>query len=401
MKKIYLFPFLFDFVGFLVAMRVADAAGREMGITNLQAALLVIVYSLGYLIACPLSGHFLNRRNARAWLLCGTALALLTSAPLCFTTTFWPTFGLQAVFGIAMALCFNSVQTFLRGEVPPGALGRAIARYTFAWSAGIGCGFLFAGLFKSLGSPWPLALCSALACLLVFILVLTHQPRDLEIESADAIVEVSTGVAAVNPRYVLVGWALCFGANFCQRPLMTFLPKFYAQMHRPAYMAGTLFFIFLLGQAGFGLYSGRLRPLLYRRGALFAVQALVGLFLALLWAFPHYLLSLIAMALLGCAYGFIYFAAVYYVSNDERSSRNVGINEAMVGGGNICGLLVSQWVLGSSGRQDALYPALMLSLVVLMAIQWLWLQGSGATAEVAVPSRAAGSFRAVLLKFLP
>ena len=371
--QIYLFPFLFDFVTFLVALRVADASGRELHLSDAQAAALVMIYSLGYMCTCPVAGHLLNRRNARAILIAATSCLLLLSGPLFFTTSFWPTFVLLGFLGIVVAFCFNSFQTFMRGEAPAGRLARTIARYTVTWSSGIACGYLLGGFLKDNGGPWALASLSTIACSVILALSISHQSRGDEHDSADGAVEEHRGSSLVDTRYVVIGWLLCFSANFSQRPLMTFLPKFFAQMHRPSAMAGFLFFILLIGQALFGYFSGRLRHALYRRGPLAIAHLLnIGL-LGALWMTSNYWISVVVMAALGSVYGFIYFAAVYYVSNDLRSSRNVGINEAMVGAGNILGLLLSQFFMNRFSDPQAVYPVLMATLAALAILQLGWL----------------------------
>ena len=373
--RIYLFPFLIDFVLFLVMLRVSDAAGREMHLSNLQAASFVIAYSLAYLIACPLAGRVLGNGNSRQLLVVSVVALLLCSVPVFFTRTFGPTLWLMVALGVAVAFAFNSLQSFLRGESKHGALSRTIAKYTLSWSMGIACGFLLGGVLLDIGGALSLAAFSILACGAILLMVLTHRTRDSEFVSADGVIENPAGGALpVDSRYVVIGWILCVSANFSQRPLTTFIPKLAAEQNNAAWVAGSLLFALYLCQATGGFRSRRWRHLLYRRGPLITVQLLIAGLTAVLWQSPGFMVSLIAMLLLGLAYGFVYFSCVYYVSNDVNSARSVGINEAMVGVGTILGVFVCEAIMRYAGNPDAFYPVTIFAMLAFVTVQWFWLK---------------------------
>lgn len=379
--KIYSFPFLIDLITFLVMLRLADAAGREMHLSNLQTSWLMVSFSACFLVTCLLVGRLLNTANARPILLVSMAALMLLAAPLFFTAAFWPTLWLFSAYGVMVAAAFNSFQTFMRGEAPAGSLGLTVARYTISWSTGIACGFLLGGFLKNWGGPVALAAFSTLACLAVIVLVITHRGRDAAHASSDAVVEEADlqGDARSRPvdgRYVVVGWSLSLIANFCQRPLTTFIPKFQAEHGSPAWVAGLLLFVLFLAQALSGYQSRRLRRWLYRPEPLLLVQLLLVASLALLWMAPGFWVSLLVMPALGGLFGFVFFSCVYYVSNDVRSSRNVGINEAMVGVGNILGMLLSEASMRLLRNPDAYFPVCMGAMLLVIGVQWLYLKRS-------------------------
>ncbi|MBV9467866.1 MAG: hypothetical protein JOZ57_01320, partial [Abitibacteriaceae bacterium] len=99
----------------------------------------------------------------------------------------------------------------------------------------------------------------------------------------------------------------------------------------------------------------------------------------LLWMAPNFITSLFIVLVLGALYGFIYFSCVYYVSNDVRSSRNVGINEAMVGIGNILGMLISESSMRLFHYPEAYFPVCMSVTLVIVAAQWYWLKAGELT----------------------
>lgn len=378
--KIYLFPFLIDLMLFLVMLRLSDAAGREMHLTNLQAALFMVSYSVFYLVACLVIGRLLHRDNARTIFLTAIFALMLLAVPLFFTQTFWPTLWIFSFFGVAVAVAFNSFQTFMRGEAPPGSLALTIARYTIAWSLGVSCGVLFGGLLKNFGGPFALAAFTVVACSIILVLGFTHKPQHSENESSDATVEhvdealLSSRLRAVDSRYVMIGWLLCISANFSQRPLTTFIPKFYAENGNAPWLAGSLLFLMFFAQALSGYTCRHKRELLYRAQPLISVQLLIVVALSILWQAPSLWVSAAMLLLLGVLFGFVFFSCVFYVSNDVRSSRNVGINEAMVGLGTILGMAVSESSMRIFDNPTAFFPACIAVIALLTGCQWLWLK---------------------------
>jgi MFS family permease len=222
-----------------------------------------------------------------------------------------------------------------------------------------------------------LAAFTVVACLLILYLVFTHTPRANEEESSDAVIEEADAsdsrVRAVDARYVVIGWLLCLMANFSQRPLTTFIPKFHAENNSPAWLAGGLLFTLYFAQAWSGYSCHRLRRWLYRPGPLLLAQLLIIFALALLWQTPSVWVSLGVLISLGLLFGFVFFSCVYYVSNDARSSRNVGINEAMVGAGNIMGMLLSEWAMRVWNYPLAYFPVCMGLTLLIIGVQWVWL----------------------------
>jgi predicted MFS family arabinose efflux permease len=185
---------------------------------------------------------------------------------------------------------------------------------------------------------------------------------------------------------VLIGWLLCLSANFALRPLTTFIPKFYAETGHPAQLAGYLLCLLFVCQGAASYLSRRLRSWLYRPLPLLSVQLATVVIMGLLWLFPALPIAFLAVLLLGLCYGFLFFACIYYVSNDVRSSRNVGINEAMVGIGNILGVLVSLAGIEWLHNSQAFYPILMASILAVIAFQWWWLRS-----RPAQPTQSSGT----------
>ena len=383
--KIYLFPFLMDLVCFVVMLHVTNEAGRQK-LTNLQAAAFMGMQALVYMLVCPLAGRVLTRSNAKALLIASTLLILCVNVPACLLRQYWLVLLLIAGNGIGCVFFFNSFQTFMRGQEPAGSLASSIGRYNLAWSAGIGFGYLLGGMLKDALGPWGLAGMCVLGGLTVVAITVTHRPRPLLAAHSDGHIEPSpAGRPPVDARYVLVGWALMLLANFTQRPLATFIPSLSAESGNPATVAGTLIALLLVSQGVTSLLGTRLRPLLYRRWTLVGLHLAVIVCLGLLWIAPWTALQAALLVVLGCVYGVIFFASIYYVSNHARSSHNVGINEAIVGMGNVLGLFGSEWIMRQFGYDFAFYPATMAAAAILLVAQLSYL---GFTRPAPVPFSA-------------
>jgi len=365
-----------DLVMFLVMLRLPDAAGRSMHLSDFKIALLIGSQSFTYIPACFAAGWMLKRSNARLFLICSLLLTMVVNIPLLFTNSFGVALPMMVLSGMAMAVFFNSAQTFMRGDVPPGSLIRTIGLYNFAWSTGVACGFLFGGLLNNFGGSAALAAFSTATCLLMLGMILAHKSRPLHHDSADGVIEQSLpGDRGVDPRYVIVGWLLAFVMNFTQRPIFAFTPKLYAEKHQPQWKAGVMLFLLVLMQALVALAAPRLRRWFYRRLSLLAMALPLMAGLGLVWlTFPGFWLSLLPMLVVGAIQGLMILASIYYVSNDPRSSRNVGVNEAMVGIAGVSGPILCEWIMELTGYRAAFFPAMIVMTLLVLAAQLILLR---------------------------
>ncbi len=366
---IYLGALLMDMMCFLVVFAVLYGAG-ERHMTNAQCAWLGAAMQITYMPFSFIVGRVLSRRNARLILLVGTVGAAAMGVASLFSESFAALVMLFLMFGMFCAFFFNSFQTYMRGEAPPGGLSHAVAAYTLAWSVGIALGFLVSGSAYRLG-PWGLGSFTALAGLGILAIIMRRRPRPHEEASADEHVEHGpAGARPVDARYVVIGWIMIFAACFVQRPIQTFFPAWCAEEGISPYWAGFPLFLMLIIQAGAGWGMKWLRAILYRRTALWIVQAAGVAALGAIWMFPQYRSYVLGFAVVGVYCGFIFFCAVYYASNDfAHRSRNVGVNEFMVGAGSLIGIYVCELWLRFSADKAALYGACAVALAVLTVAQ--------------------------------
>jgi len=151
---------------------------------------------------------------------------------------------------------------------------------------------------------------------------------------------------------------------FVQRPIQTFVPATGAAAGITPAAAGLLLFLHMLVQALFGFAMIRWRDWLYRRTPLALIQGGGAVILGILAITRSYPVLLAGLSLLGVYAGFVYFSAVYYAGNSGNRSRNVGINELLVGVGSVAGLLACEawWRLFHDPRGIYLVAALALAL---------------------------------------
>ncbi len=374
--KIYLVPFLLDFILFAVQSRLGDAAGREMHLSNAQATSLLVAFNVAYMIACPVAARVLDARTTKPILLCSLGALLFLAVPLVFMVSFWPVFFFIGGLGLTAAFAFNAFQAFMRGRSAEGAMASTVAKYNVSWSLGIGLGFLLTGVLRSYGQPLILAaLCSA-AIIGLIGMIAGDKPAPVEEgdKSSTRIAPETANTRHANARYVAIGWSLCVAGNFLQRPLVTFISKFSAQAGHQAWMAGTLLCVLMWAQALGGYISYRQARWHYTARPLIVLQ--IGIVLALcgLWLSQSYALSLVSMAILGVLQGFTFFCAVFYTSNSSRSAHNVGINEMMVGVGNIGGMVVCNAAIRWMNNDLAFYPVIIAFSLLLLVAQMTWLR---------------------------
>ena len=258
----------------------------------------------------------------------------------------------------------------MRSEASLGmTLKVSVSKYNFAWSMGAGVGSLTAGLLYELGTT-TLIFTALLSVFAIIALLLMHKPSKEERVTGDGMIEEGSSQARpVSGHYVVIGWIMVFTALFIQRPLCTFLPPLFASGGTSSLLASLPLFAMLGLQAVVALFMWRLRDHLYRRTPFWTVQALAALAFVAIWLWPFYLVCLFMLLLMGVYGGFIFFCAVYYVSNSKRSSFNIGVNEALVGLGSLAGIFVGDYWMRHSSSSSSIYLMCACGLGLSMLLQ--------------------------------
>lgn len=365
---IYLGPALMDWLLFLVLFAVLYGAGQR-GLSMLECAWLGGLYQITYMLVSLLVGSLLTRQNARCILLVSAVLCTALGALSLCCTGFLMLLVALGLLGIMAAFFFNSFQTFMRGESPPGALSRTSGIYTLAWSLGAAGGFFSSGAVYRLGAT-ALAALDVIVGLIILWSLAAYKPRPAQAPSSDDRVEQGqTNARPTDPRYLIVAWVMIFTVMFVQRPLQTYFPAISARAGIDSFAASIPLGLqmVLLGLIGFGMIP--LRRVLYRRTPLLLVQAAAALLCLALWRWNSLALGLVGLSLLGIYYGFACFSAVYYASNYGRRSFNIGVNEFLIGLGSFAGLFVCQWWMQRGGSDDGMYLVCGLVLAFAAVLQ--------------------------------
>lgn len=378
----YLCPALIDLLVFVAIFAVVYGAGaREMPMARI--AWLANISQITYMFTSLTVGFLLTRRNARLATLAGIVSCVGSVVAALMFRSFWPLMLSMAVFGISTALFFNAFQTFMRGEAPPGGLVLTTGLYTLAWSGGSSLGFIATGMLYRPGSAMLAALTMVVGAVIFTILVL-HRQRPGDVLSAEETVALSEDEDCVRGRYVWVAWLIIFATMFAQRPILTLFPALCAQEKVSAAATSLPLSLHMLFQAIAGFCMVRLPTWRYRRWPLLAVQGGAGLLMLFIWRWPQFSVAAVLIPLLGIWTGFAYFMAVFYASNAGNRSRNVGVNEFLVGLGSSAGVFLSEFVMKRFGVQTAFY-LVCASAVVSMALAQVLVAGRSrrSTAPVA------------------
>jgi len=376
---IFICPALIDLIGFVAIFAVSYGAG-ERGMTMMQVAWLQGLFQIAYMVTSLAAGFVLNRGNARIILFASIVVALVSVAACLLITVFLPLIVAMLVFGVCFAFFFNSFQTFMRGEAPPGSLVRTTALYTLAWSAGSSFGLQVAGSLYRQGALVLVAATVAVGLVVIGILMY-HSPRSLEDPSADDQHDAADVDAIVRRRYVWIAWIIIFTTMFVQRPIFSFFPTLSARAGVHPALASLPLCLHMLCQGLFGLAIAWFPRWLYRRWPLVAFQSVAAILFLVIWLAPGFGIAATLISLLGIWSGFAYFMAVYYASNAGNRSRNVGVNEFLVGLGSSAGIFTMEWAMGrntaapaagqNGGDPGSLYLVCALALIVATIVQIL------------------------------
>jgi len=382
---IYLLPALADMVAaqfiFISAVRVA-----RMGASASLVANTFTTWSVLYLLACPVIGRFVTRRNAARMMLAGMAGLALVSVLFAVVSTIAGIYVLMGIIGITTALFFLPFQVFMKAV--DGADNRSIAystgMYTFAWSLGYAAGPFVSGLFMEFGSRTPghglegwqyACLFAAAASLLAAggIHLLRHlavvRPATETGTAPDAAPEAQADDSR-QPDLAWLGW-VGGGVGVAVLAIIrgVFPSRAEACLHLSQGTQGTLFFTLYAAQALTGLALCRSRHWMYRASAVagFGVLGVAGL---LAYGFGTSPITLYAGAIsFGVFAGSFFFYLVYHALVHPRlSSRYVSVNESLVGICSMIGASAGGWMADRYGFGEA-YAGGAILLIAALAFQ--------------------------------
>jgi len=352
---IYFFPALMDMIVALIAF-VNVVRLAKMGASASAVAGTVAVWSIVYMIVCPMVGRYVTSANAARHMLASCALMMLLCALFIMGPGVVGIYVLCGGAGAAAALFFPPFQIFMKavdtaGEKP---VTYSTGLYTFAWSAGFAVGPLVAGFLMETGHAaapgletggWRLAYAFAGSGALITALgiwVLKHlaHPGSAAPARAEAPRTVSMDYSRM-PNLVWLGW---IGAGVGVVVLSIIRAVFPAHAVNDLHLAdsaqGALFFLLSLAQAVTGLALCRSRAWMYRPLPVVAF-VLIGIAGATCFAFGTSVAVLYPAAVLFGIYSgaFFFYLVFHALTHPVKSARYVAINESVVGVAGIVGPL--------------------------------------------------------------
>jgi MFS family permease len=368
-------------VSVAVQMQTVAVGWQIYSITKdpLDLGLIGLSQFLPFVLLVLPAGQAADRRNRARILSACYALEFLCAALLLgFTlsglTVVWPVFAVMVLFGMARAFSMPAGQAVLPNLVPPELFSRAVAVQSSTWQLSTIIGPAIGGFVYLLG---PEAVYGSVAALLVaaFVLMLglrTPTPvPSLEPDSWHTLLE---GLRFVWKRKIILGavsldlFAVLFGG---------------AVALLPAYASDILH----IGPDGFGWLRAApgvgaaiialalaWRPITTHVGAkMFAGVAIFGVATVVFGVSESFLLSLVALAVLGGAdmvSVYIRHMLVQLETPDAIRGRVSAVNAVFIGASNELGEFES----GLTAAWWGLKPAVVVGGVASVAIAGLWMR---------------------------
>ncbi|MFZ4394043.1 MAG: MFS transporter [Kiritimatiellia bacterium] len=362
---IYLVPALVDLVLSLVIF-VGTIRVARLGGDATRAGSALAVWSLIYVLVCPLIGRLVTARNAHQLVLAGCLLFALSCGLLTLAVTFLPMILLIGVIGLASALFFVSFQILMKDFDAAGGrpLSYSVGLYTFSWSAGFAFGPLAAGFLMQHGAPatagadgngWRYAFGFGAVVALALTAVLSVAFRGRSRQMTDAAkpqppMAAQTIRTTALPDLAWLGWisaAAGFVALAVNRTV--FASRAVSELHLTDSFIGAIFFTFSMAQALTGLALFRSRSWMYRPLPV-ATLALPGILGLLAFGFCRHPALLVAGAALFGIYsgGFCFYFVYHSLAHLTRAEKYIAVNETIVGLASFAapllgGLLADAW----------------------------------------------------------
>jgi len=374
---IYLFPLALDMVlgtlFFVCSLRMA-----ESGASALAVSMVCIAWALTYAITSFLAGRLVKPGNLVRYAV-GSCLALAVLSGLFILLPGLRTqYVLLVGSGIAIALFYTPFQAFMKAVMSgtKWTLNVSTGLYTAAWSTGMALGPFVSGFLWQHFNWQVCHLVNAAAALGCAWGV--YRLRHYAVDSPSAVAAAVTSSVPEEPEnralpdLALVGW-LCGGIGFLiVAAIRAVYPTLATALGIGKVEQGTMFALLFGTQAATGLALGFFRKWLYRL-EIPVWSTLIGAGGLLLlgfgrggwYFFPAALL--IGLYLGMCCDYFVFHSLVHPC----RSTRNVAVNETIVGVTGILGPLGGGLLGDAFGLSMPFLAASVLAGAAIL-LQWRW-----------------------------
>lgn len=356
--RINIAGFLMDFA-VISAMTVLpfyifNQLGKGAGVSGLIGGLQAAMYS----ILCLASAGIVGRaKNGMSWAYAGVIGFTFFICLLPFFRDPWICGALAVMSNGFLAFYWPAQYSWIGSEPDLELRGRRMAQFNIAWSLGFALGPLFAGPLYDIDYRLPFLVIFVLECVLFFFIVSLPHERDLFKKASAEMLEQHAEHSRASERYLLLGWAANFVANFFTSVTRMVFPKRVEELvlsgqlslvgENPPYdimtagaatkyswlaffLSGTIMLSFML--------MGRSRFWQHRASVLLISQVFAALSFWVLGQTHTLLVMVLCFMIVGANSGISFFSAIYYsVANAASKHRRSAINEGLVGGGACLG----------------------------------------------------------------
>lgn len=357
--------FLVDFSHYLVFGALPFQAIR-LGAGPFELGLLPSLYAATYAAASMLAGRLSDGVGRHSLVRAGILVFALAAAALGFAKSLGMLLLLVPATGAALGFFWSPAQAALSDAVEPARLGRALARFNVAWSAGKCAGFFAAGAITASSRP-EFSVFAGIAPLVAALALLPRAvrvPREARRASAAARLPVAPledpsapehapepRFARSSRRFVLLAWganAIAYGVS---STLNVHAPALLERRGGTALDFGVYLGLVFASQTASFAFAGHRPP---SGGAIAASHALGFAALAIFLFAPGQLGLVISAALLGLALALAYEASLHAsLHRDAGRGFAAGIHEAVLAAGSSLVPLVGGAVAASGGGAAA------------------------------------------------
>jgi MFS family permease len=371
---IYLFPCLMDMVlgiVFLAApVRMARSGAGAAAVANVITA-----WGLAYIVVCPLVSLIVTVRNAACVLIVGSVVVAVSSLVFIVVPNLAVLYVLMIAIAVGASCFFISFQIFMKAAEKgrPQGVVRSTALYTLSWSTGMGLGALFAGVVSDCwGWQWSQVLGAGLALITgISMFFLRHHAEGDAVAPAVAEDRDAVGWSGINytrmPDLAWLGWVASGVGCMAVMVVRSVFPSMGEFFNMSWIQQGLVIGLLCLVQGLTGLACFHSRTWMYRAAPNLGLGVL-GVVALLLFACGNgAAVFCLAAVLYGVYSGAFFFYLVFHsLTHPSRSSRYIGINEAVVGVASVVGPLVGGLLAAGFSLSVPFYAAAVLVAATLV-----------------------------------
>jgi len=380
----------------LIAALVMDLAVAMMGMgvqflgNHLQARPSVLgwlgtISPLAYTLLCLVTGRLSDHLGRRLLVSVGCLVCAIAWLSMTQASSPLQLLAILPFSGSAIAMFWPPLQAWL-SEVTVGGRERLVQNiggFNIAWTVGLMCGPVLAGVAWHLGTGAPFTIAAALV--LGLLVLLQTIPDEVEGGGEEAPEERDhkRPDGDVARRFLHLAWIANFASWFGRGLNIVVFTKLGTEMGLHQSTIGATVATFLAGQLAMFAYlrnrSGwqyRLWPLMVALGAGGGAW-LLAYFARSPWSFAA------AFALGGMGAGVTYVSSLYYSLEGQAVSRGArtGIHEAVLGSGVFLGPLSGGFVADVLGLREPYIMAALVFAAVAAAVYLAWRQMRGSIAR--------------------